>query len=38
MRKNAGAMVVQFFVVWRFFPETKQVLLEETDVAMRTSG
>ncbi|HVJ02646.1 MAG TPA: sugar porter family MFS transporter [Sphingomonas sp.] len=34
----AAAMVVQFFVVWRFFPETKQVLLEEMDEAIAPSG
>ena len=33
-RLFAGAMVVQFFVVWRWFPETKGVALENMDAAI----
>ena len=32
----AAAMIVQFFVVWRFFPETKGVALENMDAAIRS--
>ncbi len=30
----AGAMVLQFVIVWRFFPETKGVVLEDMDAAL----
>lgn len=30
----AGAMIVQFFVVWRFFPETRGVALENMGAAI----
>jgi sugar porter (SP) family MFS transporter len=30
----AAAMAMQFLAVWRFFPETKQVVLEDMDAAL----
>jgi len=29
-------MVLQFFVVWKFFPETKGIALEDMEEAMKT--
>jgi hypothetical protein len=32
----AGMMVLQFFVVWKFFPETKGIALEDMGDVMKT--
>jgi len=31
-------MVLQFFVVWKFFPETKGIALEDMEEAMSGRG